>query len=278
MENGSSSSGDYFKVDGNTGSMIATGAVLDELIVNKSLLVQKPSDSATTALVTINGTTKITGNTSIGTGNPDSRYDLTMSGNMSISGYIYFGTETEYIYASGGNLHVHGSWFYVDTDYIKLGTGSTGVGINGNPPSAGGLMVYGVTYVKSPEEFYLDNSGTTNLPQYIEQNATAKYATALAKSTGVLGAFTEYNIGGDEEPVYFSGGIPTKCSSTFITSDNFSDYLANYISDYLTWSNISGKPDRFPATSHDHSGTGHSHTISSGASSTGITHLYLSGP
>lgn len=180
IENGASGSGDYFKVDGDTGSMIATGAVLDELTVNHSLLVQSP-DATADALVTIDGTTKITGNTSIGTGNPDSRYDLTMSGNMSISGYIYFGTETEYIYASGGNLHVHGSWFYADTTYACIGdAGTSSIGIGGNPyDSAGSVRLHGTIWMDAPTGIYVsDKEGFITLPNYIK-----KYSSSLLNIT-----------------------------------------------------------------------------------------------
>ena len=165
------------------------------------------------------------GNVGIGI-KPDKEYDLKMNGNMFLNGYIYFGSKDEYIYSSGGNFHIHGKWFYADTDYIKLGTGNTGVGINGNPPSAGGLIVYGTTYVKSPEDFYLDTSGTTNLPTYIEENAVVDKAKYLVTGSW-LGGTTKIDEGSSDTPVYFKNGVPKSCNK-MITETRVREIIESY--------------------------------------------------
>ena len=165
------------------------------------------------------------GNVGIGT-KPEKDYDLKMNGHMFLNGYIYFGSKDEYIYSSSGNFHIHGKWFYADTDYIKLGTGATGVGINGNPPTAGGLIVYGTTYVKSPEEFYLDTSGTTNLPKYIEENAVVDKAKYLVTGSW-FGGTTKIDEGSSDTPVYFKNGVPKSCSQ-MITEKRVKEIIESY--------------------------------------------------
>jgi hypothetical protein len=73
-----------------------------------------------------------------------------------------------------------------------------------------------------------------------------------------------------------SGGTLT------IGNDSIDSYVQNIIDTYMSnytvdWNDITNKPSRYPAESHDHTGTGHSHSIPSGGS-TGTTYLTLSGP
>lgn len=147
-------------------------------------------------------------------------FKVNNTGDLAINGDLYAGslTSSTKIYCGSTNVGdgfiVQGDAFAVYTSKIYLGKagGGAGVGINTNPPAKGGLMINGTVWVYSPETFYLDNTGTTNLPTYIENHATAKYATALASKTSAIGgALTAYNVGKKTQPVYFDKGIPVKC-------------------------------------------------------------------
>lgn len=108
-------------------------------------------------------------------------------GNLAISGYLYAGTIGSATNLYFGNIQggsggqgviINGSTLAVYTSTIQLGLGGAKVGINTNSPANAGLMVNGTVWVFSPETFYLDNSGSMNLPQYIK-----KYSKSLLNIT-----------------------------------------------------------------------------------------------
>ena len=198
-------------------------------------------------------TFKVTGNAYATIGSSlDSSYSLTLGKKIKVNGDIEMvgdicspGNKTNYISFNGG------TWMYGE----QIALYATRVDI-GNADGAA-TYIRGTLQLQSTSQFIGD--------------ATFQGNVNFTSGDNVV-------VGGQSLPAYIKAnaslfGFATKDES--LTADDVKDLIANAS---ISWDQITGKPSKYPAQSHDHNGTGHSHTISSGASSTGTTYLYLSGP
>ena len=135
-----------FSVGGSTGYLQATGSKLTTLTVSSE------------ATFTDTCKVKVEGKMGINTDVPTT-YDLAVDGDVDFKadmrlsswGKIRFGpSDTDYITTStGGELHVHTSYFYVDGDHVKI-EGSIGIGGNPYSNKPGSIRVAG-------DVFYIGN-------------------------------------------------------------------------------------------------------------------------
>lgn len=246
IENGDGSGGTSFDVN-PAGLMEGLGAVLDELTVNKSLLVQSPEASAT-ALVTIDGKTKITGNTGIGT-DPDSSYDLKLNGDMFIKSgsKIYFGTSSAYIYAlsgDGGSLQFYGGEVYLQTSEVGVGTSGSMVGIGGNPySSAGSVRLHGTVWMDNPTGIYVsDAGGFITLPAYIKKYSKSLLNITIgddAETGGIVGEASKVtnaltlSLNGAEKVSYDGSETRTLDFGTLAFENNVDARIREIVESYL---------------------------------------------
>ncbi len=221
-----------FKVDGTTGLLQAVNATLTTLTVVDKLQVQSPPGTTNQADLKVYGNTTIYGNTSISgntaiSGSIDLSGDILMpygdlctapkdaSGNTT-GAFISFGN-------GGGNIWVYGNF------YIAANSGASA-------GQTGKLIVQDTARFNKPDcVLFGYESNAETLPQYI--NRTVGLVTE-GEITSIGFAFkahqltdtskTPYGLGGETQPVYFSGGVPKTCKT-------YAEALSGYATQ--TWVN-----------------------------------------
>ena len=212
-----------FKVDGLTGLLAAKNATLTQLTVVDTLLVKSPSASGNTAKFTVQGNTDIKGNITL------AGYILMPHGDLLTAPMNDDGKTTDGAFISfgngGGNIWVYGDFYIAANSSASAG-------------QTGKLIVQDTAKFNKPDCILF---GTKSLPEYIAdtvglvtEGTITSIGFAIRSSQLVNTSKVAYNVGSNDEPVYFKNGIPEKCTTTFATQSWVTG------KNYLTSSSLSG--------------------------------------
>ena len=187
-----------------------------------------------------------------------SDYDLYVYGKSMLLGNvgIGIGAKDDYKLNLGGAIHVQGN-LIMTGDIQGIGDGDNYISFNG------GTWIYGSMCSLNTSTVQLGLNSSTQVNVYGNMSFINGAVTFTSGDKVKIGAQTlaEY----------------IKANATtigLVTEKTLTDTIQKTS---IPWANITGKPTSYPAQSHDHDGTGHTHTLPSGGN-TGKTWLVLSGP
>lgn len=187
-----------------------------------------------------------------------SDYDLYVYGKSMLLGNvgIGIGAKDDYKLNLGGAIHVQGN-LIMTGDIQGIGDGNNYISFNG------GTWIYGSMCSLNTSTVQLGLDSNTQVNVYGNMSFINGAVTFTSGDNVKIGAQTlaEY----------------IKANATtigLVTEKTLTDTIQKTS---IPWANITGKPTSYPAQSHDHDGTGHTHTLPSGGN-TGKTWLVLSGP
>ena len=187
-----------------------------------------------------------------------SDYDLYVYGKTMMLGNvgIGIGAKDDYKLNLGGAIHVQGN-LIMTGDIQGIGDGDNYISFNS------GTWIYGSMCSLNTSTVQLGLNANTQVNVYGNMSFINGAVTFTSGDNVKIGAQTlaEY----------------IKANATtigLVTEKTLTDTIQKTS---IPWANITGKPTSYPAQSHDHDGTGHTHTLPDGGN-TGKTWLVLSGP